>query len=208
MRRFSIICIVALVCLSLSCDKSPNVQLEDYEISENKLPLSEKDIQACFSAMGLRYTRFSCMFPKRTGLTLSSIQYVNGQEHGGKSSVTTYIDKGKQDFILFMKVEGDQVKFTLASGPVSVGCGSASTESDHASSWGWLQPKEITQDKQPVFMYAANSEGIEGFSTPLTEDIETVVAKYDFAMVIYAAIANKETAHAGSMRPGCISVSE
>lgn len=188
---FPIIC-MALVFLSLSCDEVTNNQIEDYSVSKNTQSLSERDIATCFKALGLHYERFTCKFPQRTGVTVSSIEYIKGQERGGKSSGTTYVDKGKHNFIFFMKEDGDRVEFKLASPTGSVGCGSASVEGYHAKTWGWLQIKELTQEKQPLFLYAANNEGIQGFSTPLSEDIEKVVEKYDFAVVIYASIADEE----------------
>jgi hypothetical protein len=179
------------VLLSESCKQKQESQVADYTVSKIEQPLSDKDIASCFKALDLHFERFACVFPERTRVTFSSIEYIKGQERGGKSTGTTYVDKGQQNFILFLKEDSDQIEFTLASSTGSVGCGRASVAGYHSKTWGWLPVKKLTQDKQPVFLYAANNEGISGFSTPL-KDIEAEIAKYDFVMVIYASIGNEE----------------
>jgi len=189
-KTFTFIC-VTVAFLSFSCHKTHEPQIAEYSVAEDTRPLSDSDIAACFKALGLQYERFTCMLPARTGVRFSSVQYINGQERGSQGSGTTYVEQGNQRFFLFLKDESNRIEFTLASPTGSVGCGSASVEGYHAKTWGWIPIKQLKPDKQPVFLYAANHGDIEGFSTPIT-DLEKAVAKYDFAMVIYASLAGEE----------------
>ena len=106
------------------------------------------------------------MIPKRTGVTFASKVYKSGQESREEGSGTTYVDKGLQNFILFMRKDQDRISFTFTSPTASIGCGNTSVEGFHSSTYGWIPINKLSQEPKPIFIYAANIEGgIEGFST-------------------------------------------
>ncbi|MHC4659670.1 MAG: hypothetical protein ACYS83_10935 [Planctomycetota bacterium] len=183
------LCCVAVLFLLTSCNQEPNV--EDYSIEKVEHSLSDGEIESCFDVLGLRFERFKCMIPKRSGITFSSQQYIKGKKRRGESSGTIYADKGLQEFTLFIKQESDSISFSVQTGGSRSSCGSASVEDYSANTWGWIPIKKLSQtEKRPIFFYAANAGGIEGFATDRI-DIESLVNKYDFAMVIYVSIEDQ-----------------
>ena len=184
----SIICL-AVVLLLISCEQEP--QLEDYAVQKVDNRLSDDEVLSAFNALGLSLERFRCMFPKKAGIQVSSETFVNGQPFGGNTKGTLYVDKGLQEFILFKKESEDNtVKFSLSYRGGTIGCGSASVKGFQSKTCGALPAKNLTQTQQPIFLYAANKNGIEGFSTT-SVDIKTLIDKYDFVMVIYASIEER-----------------
>ncbi|GAH25077.1 unnamed protein product, partial [marine sediment metagenome] len=104
----------------------PNV--EDYSIEKVDHSLSDREIESCFEVLGLRFERFRCMVPERSGLNFSSQQYIKGRARRGEASGTIYVDKGLQELTLFMKQESDSISFSVQTPSGRVGCGSASIE--------------------------------------------------------------------------------
>jgi len=187
MRRLIIpLCCLAVVFLLTSCKQEPGV--EDYGIDKVDYPLSDKKIESCFNVLGLRFELFKCMIPKKSGIIFSSQQYIQGKARRGEASGTLYVDKGLQEFILFIKEEDNSISFSVETGGSRSSCGSASIKDYSGKTWGWIPIKKLSQtEKQPIFFYAANVGGIKGFS-PDKVDIEALVNEYDFAMVIYVSI--------------------
>ena len=182
----------SLLCLSLlwllvACDEVAQAPLTDYAVVTDDAPMSERELSACFRALGLRYERFTCMLPERTRVSFSAVEYVDGQERKTQSTGTLGVDAGKQDFLLFQKDEGDYIRFTVSSTNASVSCGTASVERNRGSTNAWIQIEELKSEKQPIYIYATNEGGISGITLPV-EDIEEVVSEYDYAMVIYASL--------------------
>jgi len=183
------LCCFAILFLLTSCNQEPNV--EDYSIEKVDHSLSDRDIESCFEVLGLRFERFRCMIPKRSGLNFSSQQYIKGRERRGEASGIIYVDKGLQELTLFMKQESDSISFSAQTTSGGAGCGSASIEDYSGKTWGWIPIKKLSQtEKQPIFFYAANAGSIKGFATDRI-DIEALVNKYDFAMVIYVSIEDQ-----------------
>jgi len=159
----SLLCFAVLFLLT-SCNQEPNV--EDYGIEKVDHSLSDKEIASCFGVLGLRFERFRCMIPKRSGINFSSQQYIEGKKRRGESSGTIYVDKGLQEFTLFMKQESDSISFSVQTPAGGAGCGSASVKDYSGKTWGWIPIKKLSQtEKQPIFLYAANVGGIKGFRT-------------------------------------------
>jgi hypothetical protein len=132
------------------------------------------------------------MIPKRSGIKFSSQQYIEGEARGGEGSGTVYVEKGLHEFTLFIKEEDNSVSFSAQTGGSRSSCGSASIEDYSAKTWGWIPIKKLSQtERRPIFCYAANVDGgIKGFSADRI-DIETLVNKHDFAMVIYVSIEDQ-----------------
>jgi hypothetical protein len=172
------LCCFAILFLLTSCNPEPNA--EDYSIEKVDHSLSDREIESCFEVLGLRFERFRCMIPKRSGLNFSSQQYIKGKARRGEASGTIYVDKGLQECTLFMKQESDSISFSVQTRSGRAGCGSASIEDYSGKTWGWI----------PIKFYAANAGSIKGFATDRI-DIEALVNKYDFAMVIYVSIEDQ-----------------
>jgi len=180
---------LAMVSLSVSCKQEP--QIDDYAIEEVTQPLSSDEMVSAFNALGLTVVRLDCMFPQRAGIHISSEQFVDGKPVGAKTGGTLYADKGLQRLFLFKKEREDRtVEFSLKVGGASVGCGSATLEGHGARTYGTIDVKRLTPDKQPIYVYAANKSGIEGFSSD-SVDVQALAAKYDFMLVVYMSIENK-----------------
>jgi hypothetical protein len=99
-----------------------------------------------------------------------------------------HLDKGLHEFTLFMKEEDSSISFSVQTSGSRSGCGTASVEDYSAKTWGRIPIKKLSRtEKQPIFFCAANDGGIEGFSTEKF-DIEALIDKYDFVMVIYVSV--------------------
>ncbi len=191
MKKVSVIavCFCAMLLL-MSCDKEP--QTVAYSIAKNDQPLSDSDVGSCFDVLGLCFERFTCMVPERTGITISSKAYEAGEENGESSTGTIYVDKGLHEFMSFIKTDQGEVGFSFDSGNGSVSCSTAFVKDYSGSTHGWIPITKLSYDEQPVYVYAPNNSGIiEGFKTD-TGDVEAEIAKYDYAIVIYASIASSK----------------
>lgn len=176
---------VAILFLVVSCKQEP--QSEDYAIEKISQPLSNDEIVSAFGALGLTIERFNCVLPKRTPIKVYSEQYVDGKPYGGNTGGTLYVDEGLQKLILFKKEREDQtVEFSLKAGGGSIGCGQASLEGYGGRTYGFIDIDKLTPNRQPIYVYAANRSGIEGFSSQ-SVDIDALVEKYAFLMVLYVS---------------------
>jgi hypothetical protein len=184
------LCCFAVLFLLTSCKQEPD--LEDYGIEKVDHSLSEGEIKSCFDVLGLKFERFRCMIPKRSAISLTSQRYIEGEARGGKASGTMHVDKGLQEFTLFMKEQDNSISFSVQTSGSRGSCGSASMEDYSAKTWGRIPIKKLSRtERQPIFFCAANVDGgIEGFSTDKF-DIEALIDKYDFAMVIYVSIEDQ-----------------
>jgi hypothetical protein len=175
--------------LSISCKQKP--QIDDYAIEKVNQPLSNDEVVSAFSTLGLSIVRLNCMLPQKTAIHISSEQFVDGKPHGGNTEGTLYLEKGLQKLILFKKEHADKtVEFSLNAKSGSIGCGRAILEVHGARAYGSIDINRLTPDKQPIYVYAANKGGVEGFSSG-SVDIEALAAKYDFMLVVYMSIDNK-----------------
>jgi len=180
---------LTILFLSMSCRPEP--QIDDYAIEKVTRPLSNEDLGFAFNALGLTIERFDCMFPKRTVIRISSEQYVDGNPSGATSEGTLYIDKGLQRFYIFKKEHHDKtVEFSFKNRGTSLGCGQSLHEGYDSSTYALIDIDEITQDKQPIYVYAAGKGGIMGVSSPLV-DIKALATQHDFMLVIYLSIENE-----------------
>ncbi len=176
---------LAIVSLSMSCKQ------DDYAIEKVTQPLSNDEVVSAFNALGLTIVRFDCMLPQRTGIHISSEQFVDGKPSGAKGGGTLYVDKGLQKLLLFKKEREDKTaEFSFRRRGSSIGCGQASHEGYGARAYGSIDINGLTPDKQPIYVYAANKDGIEGFSSDPV-DVEALAAKYEFMLVIYISLENK-----------------
>lgn len=180
---------LAILFLCISCEQEP--QIDDYSIEKVNQPLSNNEMISAFNALGLTIERFNCMLPQRTGITISSEQFVDGKPYGGTTEGTIYVDKGLQKLILFKKeCEDKTVEFSLKAKSGSIGCGRASLEGYHATTYGLIDIEELTPYEQPIYVFAANKSGIEGFSSN-SVDVEELIDKYEFVMVLYVSKESK-----------------
>jgi hypothetical protein len=184
------LCCVGVLFLSTSCEQKPD--LEDYGIEKVDHSLSDREIRSCFDVLGLKFERFRCMIPKRSAISLTSHQYIEGRLRRGEASGTMHVDKGLHEFTLFMKEQDNSISFYVRTSGSGSSCGSASLEDYSAKTWGPIPIKKLSRtEKQPIFFCAANDGGIEGFSTDKF-DIEALIDKYDFAMVIYVSVEDPQ----------------
>jgi len=182
---------LSVLLLAVSCDKAEESELSDYEVVKNADPLSDQEIESLFGALGLSYERFTCKLPERTKVRFSYREFREGEEQKSFGGGSVYPDGGEQDFFLFIRNEGDHVKFTLSHAGASASVGMASIdESNNASTQNWIPIKQLKEEKQPVYIYAANEGGIQSVSLPF--DLEEAVSKYDYALVLFAAVEEKE----------------
>jgi hypothetical protein len=176
---------LALMLLATSCEHKP--QVEDYAVQTVHQSLSNDEILSAFSALGLTLERFTCMFPDRTTIRISTETFVNSQPAGGSSEGTLTVNGGLQELILFIiESEDGTVKFSLKSSTGSISCGSASVKNYHGRTGSAVPIEELTQTPQPIFLYAANEDGVEGLSSDA--DMDRVLDIYDFVMVISMSI--------------------
>jgi hypothetical protein len=180
---------LAIVSLSTSCKQKP--QTDDYAIEKVTHPLSNDEVVSAFNALGLTIVRFDCMLPQRTGIHISSEQFVDGKSSGAESEGTLYVDKGLQKLLLFKKEREDKtVEFSLKSNGATTSCGTASLDGYHATTHGSIGIDTLTPDKKPIYVYAANRSSIEGLSSE-SVDVEVLAEKYAFLMVLYVSIDDK-----------------
>ncbi len=181
-------CLAILFC-TMSCKQEPKA--EDYAIEKVTQPLSNDEIVSAFNALGLTVVGFDCMLPQRTGIHISSEQFVDGKSSGPKGEGTCYVDKGLQKLILFTReCEDRTLEFSLKTEGASIGWGRVSLEGYHGTTYGSLDIDKLTSDRQPIYVYAANRSGVEGFSSD-SVDVEELAGKYDFVMVLYVSIEDK-----------------
>lgn len=184
----SIVCLAAIL-PSTSCQQEPKPKVTDYSITKTNNAMSDSDIASCFAALGLHFERFTCVMPERSGIIFSSKVYRGGQETGGNSGATLYLEEGHQNLVLSLKEADDSISFSFASSTATGSFGSTPVEDYHTSLRVWTPIEKLRQDKQPIFLLAAtNNDEIEIETAP--EDIDAQVGKYDFAMVIYVSTAS------------------
>ena len=189
-----IICL-ALLLLSASCNQAPQTaeQVASYTVQKVDRPLSNDEVKTMFSVLGLEFERFSCQLPENAKVSFYPGLFINGIETndngGGGGSVT--VKQGLQEFFLFVKHDGDKdtIEFSVQEeGGSRIGCGTASLEGYTARTWRLL-PVEVLHDlEQPLFIYAASNGNLEGIPSDYV-DLDTLVKKYEFAMIIFASIS-------------------
>jgi hypothetical protein len=191
--RFLIISVLCFGAFFLtSCKEKPGVvEVVDYSIENVTGDLSKKDITSCFKALGLSFERFQVMLPERRVIKFSSKKFENGRPVGVSSS-GTFLEKGLQQFMLFKRQEGSELKFSIGSPSGSSSFDTVYIEDYSTSTWGKIPIRKISEDeKQPIYFFAANKKSIESFPAN-NFDLEAMVAKYEFVMVIYISLAEKE----------------
>lgn len=190
MRLTTVIICICSVLFVTSCENKSvsETTLDDYGVKKKTGPLSDEEIRTCFSALGLSIDRLSIMMPERKGIRVTSEMFENGSSRTG-GTMTTYLDAGLQDIIIFKIQEDNKIKFSFYNS------GGRATFSQDLKGYGattssMIPVKTITPQKQPIYFFAANEKGIEGYSFDSSTDfdVEDFSKKYEFGMVIYAEL--------------------
>ncbi|MBW8014662.1 MAG: hypothetical protein FVQ82_00615 [Planctomycetes bacterium] len=184
----SVMCVAGMFFLT-SCKEKPGtgITVEDYSVTKVTGDLTDREIKRLFGKAGLTFDRFEIKLPERTGITFSSEKFKNGVSLASDLIGTMYADKGLQKFMLCKRREDRELSFSIYNSGGSIGFGSGDIEGK-ASTSGLIPVEKLSKtEKQPLYFFAANPRGIEGFPVE-NFDIETFVNKYDFAMVIYISV--------------------
>ena len=185
MKNTAIYVCMLLMLFTGSCEKRQPV--EDYAIKHIKESLSPDEIETAFDFLGLKIERFNYYLPAKTPVTFFGQKYISGTPQGITGSSTLYPDAGLQKFTLFAYRENNSVKFAVQGGGGRVGCGTFNIEGYGATTSGWLNPKELKAGPEvPLYLFAANKNGIESFSPD--DNIEELVRKYELVFVLYGDI--------------------
>jgi hypothetical protein len=185
MKKIVLLSIASSLLLTGSCEKKQPVA--DYEIQRIKGPLSPEDIEAALDVLGMKIERFNYYLPVKTQVTFFGQEYIKGVAQSISHNSSLFLDSGLQKFMLFAYRENDSVKFSIQAGGGRVGCGSLNIKDFGASTQGLMNQKELKSGPEiPLYLFAANKNGIESFSPDDT--IEKLVKKYELAFVIYADI--------------------
>lgn len=185
MKNIALFLFLMSLLLISSCEK--NQPVADYVIKHIEEPLSPDEIETALDFLGLKMERFEYCLPAKTPVTFFGQRYINGTPQGITGSSTLYPDAGLQKFTLFVYRENNSVKFSVQGGGGRVGCGTLNVESLDAFTWGWLNTKELKSGPEvPLYLFAANKNGIEGFSPD--DNIEEIVKKYELVFVLYGDI--------------------
>lgn len=190
----TVICFAGTFFLTSCKEKpAPATTVEDFSVKKVTGDLTDSEIKTLLSALGLSCERFSIMIPERCGLTFTTERYENGTLVDGSGKYTKYLDKGLESFMLCKKQEGSEYKFSIHNSSSSSSFSSGDLKGRGATTWSLIQIPKLTTEKQPIYYFAANTNGIEGYGYNAANfDVDHFTKKYEFAMIIYASVKEKE----------------
>jgi hypothetical protein len=185
MKKIKLFLFAIILLLTASCEKKSPVA--DYSLKHIKEPLSANEIELAFDSLGLKIERFEYFLPAKTQIAFFSQEYINGQSQNISHNSSLYLEKGKQEIIIFVYYENDSIQYSVQAGGGRVGCGSLNTKGFGGSTQGVLNYKELKSGPEiPLYIFAANKNSIESFSAD--DNIDDIVKKYELAFVLYADV--------------------
>ena len=134
MQKIILSLFVIILLLITSCEKKSPVA--DYSLKHIKEPLSANEIELAFDYLGLKIERFEYFLPVKTQVAFFSQEYLNGQAQNISNNSSLYLEKGKQEIILFVYRDNDSIKYSVQAEGGRVGCGSVNIKGFGGSTQG------------------------------------------------------------------------
>jgi hypothetical protein len=185
----TVVCFAGMFFLT-SCKEQLATETTDEYLIVKKVTgaMTDSDIKACLSVANLDFDRFEFMLPERTEVHFLAEEFKDGQSAGVLAASKSLYQKGLQKFILCKYQNCSKLKFSI-QGPYSImGFEGSDMEGYMRLSHSMVPVKKpLSSEKQPIYILGANKVG--GEVTNVTDfDLETLLKKYDYAMVIYISV--------------------
>lgn len=160
----------------------------NYPLTHDTTSLTSDEFRAALDYLGLQLERFTYEVPYKHQIRFTLQQFFRGRRQYAQECEPTFsLEAGRHVLTLFIHQENDTIDFAVLSEHIRNDVGSVSTNDCDAVTWSQLANVQLIEgEKVPIFVLAANPEGITGFRPD--EPLEIIVTNYKLVVVVLAEL--------------------